>query len=196
MLMDQETILILYREAVDKGDPGKIIKSLAKTNNVAPGEIRQILADAGEFVPRQKPGPKSKLKTAAGEYLDEMKTTEETEETEVTEPAAGISASILSTNPSLQKMQPWSLAFLRDIVSRGIKNLSDELEEKRDKVESLKSDLDQLKKWYEDEARDLELLEDMYIAAQAMYEDMQEGGSNEDTPGSDAGRLAEQRSGD
>ncbi len=56
MLMDQETILTLYREAVDKGDPGKIIKSLAKTNNVAPGEIRQILADAGEFVPRQKRG--------------------------------------------------------------------------------------------------------------------------------------------
>lgn len=196
MYMTRETIIELYQEAVEEGKGPQQIKALAKANHVQPGEIRKILTDAGEYVPRQKPGPKSKLKTAAGEYLDEMKTTEETEVTEETEPAAGISASLLSTNPSLQKMQPWSLAFLRDIVSRGIKNIRDELEEKRDKVESLKSDLDQLKKWYEDEARDLEQLEHMYVAAQAVYEDMQEEESNEDTPGPDAGQLVEQRSGD
>ena len=56
MLMDKETIVTLYREAIDNGDPKEIIKSMAKTNGCTPGEIRQILNDAGEFVPRQKRG--------------------------------------------------------------------------------------------------------------------------------------------
>ncbi len=184
MYMTRETIIELYNKAVEEGKGPQQIKALAKANRVQPGEIRKILTDAGEYVPRQKPGPKPKLKTAAGEYLDEMKTTEETEETEVnevTEPAAGISASPL----------------LREIVSRGIKHLEDELREHRDKVESLKLDLDQLKNWYEDEARELDRLEHMYTAAQAIYQSIpQEGESDEDTPGSDAGQFAEQRSGD
>lgn len=60
MLMTNETIVSLYREAVDNGDPKEIINSLAKTNRCTPGEIRQILNESGEFVPRQKPGPKPK----------------------------------------------------------------------------------------------------------------------------------------
>lgn len=171
MYMTRETIIELYQKAVEEGKGPQQIKALAKANHVQPGEIRKILSDAGEYVPRQKPGPKPRLKTAAGEYQDEK------EATEVAEPAAGICASLL----------------MREIVSRGIKNLKDELEEQRDKTESLKSDLDQLKKWYEDEARDLGRLEYMYAEAQVMYEDiLQEGGGNEDTQGPEAGQAPEQ----
>lgn len=64
MLMDNDTIVTLYREAVDNGDPKEIINSMAKTNGCSPVEIRQILSDAGEFVPRQKRG---RPKAAAAE---------------------------------------------------------------------------------------------------------------------------------
>ena len=64
MLMDNDTIVTLYREAVDNGDPKGIINSMAKTNGCSPEEIRQILNDAGEFVPRQKRG---RPKAAAAE---------------------------------------------------------------------------------------------------------------------------------
>lgn len=75
MLMDNETIVTLYREAVDNGDPKEIINSMAKTNGCSPGEIRQILNDAGEFVPRQKRGrPKAAGSTAeAVEIFDPAK---------------------------------------------------------------------------------------------------------------------------
>ena len=49
MLMDNETIVTLYREALDNGDPKEIINSMAKTNGCSPEEIRQILDDAGEL---------------------------------------------------------------------------------------------------------------------------------------------------
>lgn len=52
MLMDKETIITLYRESVENGDPKEQIKSLAKTNNCPVAKIRKILEDAGEDVPR------------------------------------------------------------------------------------------------------------------------------------------------
>lgn len=60
MIMDNETILELYRKSQEEGDPVEQIKSLARLNNCTTGEIRKILTDNGEFVPRQKPGPKPK----------------------------------------------------------------------------------------------------------------------------------------
>ena len=60
MIMDHETILELYRKSQEEGDPVEQIKSLAKLNNCSTGEIRKILTEHGEFVPRQKPGPKPK----------------------------------------------------------------------------------------------------------------------------------------
>ena len=73
MLMDNDTIVTLYREAVDNGDPKEIINSMAKTNGCSPGEIRQILNDAGEFVPRQKRGrPKAAAAKEEGVRVDEL----------------------------------------------------------------------------------------------------------------------------
>ena len=71
MLMDNETIVTLYQEAVDNGNPTEIIKSMAKTNGVSPGEIRQILNDAGEFIPRQKRGrPKAGYDAATEQAVE------------------------------------------------------------------------------------------------------------------------------
>ena len=61
MIMDHETILELYRKSQEEGDPVEQIKSLARLNNCSTGEIRKILTEHGEFVPRQKPGPKPKV---------------------------------------------------------------------------------------------------------------------------------------
>lgn len=73
MLMDNDTIVTLYREAVDNGDPKGIINSMAKTNGCSPEEIRQILNDAGEFVPRQKRGrPKAAATKEEGVKVDEL----------------------------------------------------------------------------------------------------------------------------
>lgn len=71
MLMDNETIVTLYQEAVDNGNPTEIVKSMAKTNGVSPGEIRQILNDAGEFIPRQKRGrPKAGYDAATEQAVE------------------------------------------------------------------------------------------------------------------------------
>ena len=73
-----------------------------------------------------------------------------------------------------------------------------EMEEKRHKVEDLKSDLDQLKRWHESEAQELERLEKSYAWALAEYAGIifKEGIDFENAQGPDAGQLAEQRSGD
>ncbi|MBP3784583.1 MAG: hypothetical protein J6I68_15160 [Butyrivibrio sp.] len=55
MLMDKETIINLYKESFEKGDPVKQIKSLAKANNVKATFIKKILSDAGLEVPDHIP---------------------------------------------------------------------------------------------------------------------------------------------
>lgn len=61
MLMDKETIINLYKESFEKGDPVKQIKSLAKANNVKATFIKKILSDAGLEVPDHIPtGPMKK----------------------------------------------------------------------------------------------------------------------------------------
>lgn len=221
MLMDQETIVTLYREAVDNGDPKEIINSMAKTNGCSPGEIRQILNDAGEFVPRQKRGrPKAaaaeKERARAEETADIVINQIEREKKRVANMSAppnvkcaGIPEEVWE-DPAAGEEQEKRMAeepqtakveiniFLKEIMRRGIKDLKKELEEKRHKVADLKSDLDQLKRWHESEAQELERLEKSYAWALAEYAGIifKEGIDFENAQGPDAGQLAEQRSGD
>lgn len=61
MLMDKETIINLYKESFDKGDPDKMIKSLAEANNVKATFIKKILSDAGlEVLDHIPTGPMKK----------------------------------------------------------------------------------------------------------------------------------------
>lgn len=174
MYMTRETIIELYQKAVEEGKGPQQIKALAKANHVQPGEIRKILSDAGEYVPRQKPGSKPKAKTAAGEE-QEKRTAEE---------------------PQTAKVE--INIFLKEIMRRGIKDLKKEMEEKRHKVEDLKSDLDQLKSWHDSEAQELDKLEKSYAWALAEYAGIifKEGIDIENAQGSETGQLVEQRSGD
>ena len=61
MLMSNETIVALYKEADENGDPIRQIKSLAKANGVKATVIKKILYDAGLEVPEKIPtGPMKK----------------------------------------------------------------------------------------------------------------------------------------
>lgn len=72
MIMSKETILGLYKEALDNGDPVKQIKSLAKANGVKATLIKAILSDAGYEVPDHIPtGPLKKEETLDEEVPEE-----------------------------------------------------------------------------------------------------------------------------
>lgn len=184
MYMTRETIIELYQKAKEEGKGPQQIKALAKANQVDPGQIKKILCDAGEYVPRQKPGPKPKAKTAAGEEQEKKMAAGEEQEKRTAE------------EPQTAKVE--INIFLKEIMRRGLKDLKKEMEEKRHKVEDLKSDLDQLKSWHDSEAQELDKLEKSYAWALAEYAGIifKEGIDIENAQGPETGQLAEQRSGD
>ena len=59
MILSRETIVSLYNEAVENGDPGRQIRSLAKTCGVPESEIRKILIES-DVLEEKKRGPKRK----------------------------------------------------------------------------------------------------------------------------------------
>lgn len=59
MILSKETIVRLYNEAVENGDPQAQIRSLAKTNGVPESEIREILIEA-DVLEEKKRGRKRK----------------------------------------------------------------------------------------------------------------------------------------
>lgn len=59
MILSKETIVRLYNEAVENGDPQAQIRSLAKTNGVPESEIREILIEA-DVIETKKRGRKGK----------------------------------------------------------------------------------------------------------------------------------------
>lgn len=50
--MTKELIVTLYQTAVEYGDPVEQIKSLAKANSTSANEIKKILLEAGEELPK------------------------------------------------------------------------------------------------------------------------------------------------
>lgn len=60
MIMPVATIIELYKESVEQGDPVKQIRCLAKANEVKVSKIVEVLEDAGFEVPEnilREPGP-------------------------------------------------------------------------------------------------------------------------------------------
>ena len=135
MLMDNETIVTLYREAVDNGDPKEVIKSMAKTNGCTPGEIRQILNDAGEFVPRQKPGPKPKAAVINKSGTDIEK---------IIEAAAEAAASEAEAEEKMIRMS----FILKECVFRGVADIKQQLQKKREEVEAGQKEIESLETLY------------------------------------------------
>ena len=59
MILSRETIVSLYNESVENGDPQAEIRSLAKTCGVPESKIREILVEA-DVLETKKRGPKKK----------------------------------------------------------------------------------------------------------------------------------------
>lgn len=150
MYMTRETIIELYQKAVEEGKGPQQIKALAKANHVQPGEIRKILTDAGEYVPRQKPGPKVKCAGNMSEAAGNEEATEEPQE------AAGDKS--VKINP-----------VLKEVMLRGIKDLEKELSDQRGLVEDKQTELRHLKERVDDEVATLAKLEELYLAAKTEY---------------------------
>lgn len=129
MLMDNETIVTLYREAVDHGDAKEVIKSMAKTNGVTPGEIRQILNDAGEFVPHQKPGPKPKAAV-------------------INKSGGDIEKIIEAAEPKVEDETIRMSFILKECVFRGVADIKQQLQKKREEVEAGQKEIESLETLY------------------------------------------------
>lgn len=146
MLMDNDTIVTLYREAVDNGDPKEIINSLAKTNRCTPGEIRQILNEAGEFVPRQKPGPKPKAtvidKSGNAEKLSDNGNIEESKRVEnmSAQEAAGDEPVVKTLEE-----QGWTKVVLpipdavKEVIMKGLDDIEAEISKKQNELAILEA---------------------------------------------------------
>lgn len=170
MLMSHETIVHLYQEAQENGDPQEQIKSLAKVNNCSTGEIRKILTDAGEFVPRQKPGPKPKAAvidksgkdiekiiegtTSALEKSLEETTAEHEEDTEAAGPKTAA-----ATEP-IEEVRPEAAGQIlplpdavKECYIRGLDSMDSEMKRKSEELRNLEEELKILEEKYKTAVR-------------------------------------------
>ena len=91
MIMPVETIIEIYKESVERGDPVKQIRSLAKANEVKASKIVEVLEDAGLEVPEyilRKPGPRKQDTTHIPEMAAPREPEEETDHRELPMPEA------------------------------------------------------------------------------------------------------------
>ena len=122
MLMSKETIVMLYKKALEDGDPVRQIKSLAKTNGVKATVIKNILIEEGLEVPEKIPtGP---MKAAA---------IDEDFESEVQD--------MIKRSENRQAMPD----VVKDAISLGIESMSEKIESQEREVMALQESLAELK---------------------------------------------------
>ena len=122
MLMSKETIVMLYKKALEDGDPVRQIKSLAKANNVKATAIKNILIEEGLEVPEKIPtGP---IKAAA---------INEDFESEVQD--------MIKRSENRQAMPD----VVKDAISLGIESMSEKIESQEREVMALQESLAELK---------------------------------------------------
>lgn len=91
MIMPVKTIIEIYKESVEHGDPVKQIRSLAKANEVKASNIVEVLEDAGLEVPEyilRKPGRGKQDTTHIPEMAVPGEPEEETDHRELPMPEA------------------------------------------------------------------------------------------------------------
>lgn len=132
MLMSNETIAYLYREAIENGDPSDQIKSLAKANNVNASVIKDILQNAGEELPKEiKPGSPSKKKVeeiikAAGIKDDQEDRKEDSkEETPVQKELAPVKLPMPDT--------------VRDVLMKSLDDIDREIAKRQEEIKRLEA---------------------------------------------------------
>lgn len=151
MIMDHETILELYHKSQEEGDPVEQIKSLAKLNNCSTGEIRKILLEHGEFVSRQKPGPKPKaavINKSGGdiEKIIEAAGAKAVPAVDVYYPKESAEAAAGEAEAE-EKMIRMSF-ILKECVFRGVADIKQQLQKKREEVEAGQKEIESLETLY------------------------------------------------
>ena len=144
MLMTRETIVMLYKKALEDGDPVRQIKSLAKANNVKATAIKNILIKEGLEVPEKIPtGPMKKEIEAAdpvpGEVGYKAAVINEDFEAAVQE----MTGEIEEPKPDRRIPMP---DVIKDAINLGLASLGEKIETKEKELEVIQESLEGLRK--------------------------------------------------
>ena len=144
MLMPRETIVMLYKKALEDGDPVRQIKSLAKANNVKATAIKNILIEEGLEVPEKIPtGPMKKMIEAAdpvpGEVGYKAAVINEDFEAAVQE----MTGEIEEPKPDRRIPMP---DVIKDAINLGLASLGEKIETKEKELEVIQESLEGLRK--------------------------------------------------
>ena len=128
MLMSKETIVMLYKKALEDGDPVRQIKSLAKTNGVKATAIKNILIEEGLEVPEKIPtGP--------------IKREEQRKAAVINEDFENEVQDMIKRSENRQAMPD----VVKDAISLGIESMSEKIESQEREVMALQESLAELK---------------------------------------------------
>ena len=144
MLMPRETIVMLYKKALEDGDPVRQIKSLAKANNVKATAIKNILIEEGLEVPEKIPtGPMKKEIEAAdpvpGEVGYKAAVINEDFEAAVQE----MTGEIEEPKPDRRIPMP---DVIKDAINLGLVSLGEKIKTKEQELETIQESLEGLRK--------------------------------------------------
>ena len=144
MLMPRETIVMLYKKALEDGDPVRQIKSLAKANNVKATAVKNILIEEGLEVPEKIPtGPMKKMIEAAdpvpGEVGYKAAVINEDFEAAVQE----MTGEIEEPKPDRRIPMP---DVIKDAINLGLASLGEKIETKEKELEVIQESLEGLRK--------------------------------------------------
>ena len=144
MLMPRETIVMLYKKALEDGDPVRQIKSLAKANNVKATAIKNILIEEGLEVPEKIPtGPMKKEIEAAdpvpGEVGYKAAVINEDFEAAVQE----MTGEIEEPKPDRRIPMP---DVIKDAINLELASLGEKIETKEKELEVIQESLEGLRK--------------------------------------------------
>lgn len=122
MLMPRETIVMLYKKALEDGDPVRQIKSLAKTNGVKATVIKNILIEEGLEVPEKIPTGPMKAAAINEDFENEVQ-------------------DMIKRSENRQAMPD----VVKDAISLGIESMSEKIESQEREVMALQESLAELK---------------------------------------------------
>lgn len=144
MLMPRETIVMLYKKALEDGDPVRQIKSLAKANNVKATAIKNILIEEGLEVPEKIPtGPMKKEIEAADPVPGEVGYKAAVINEEFEAAVQEMTGEIEEPKPDRRIPMP---DVIKDAINLGLASLGEKIETKEKELEVIQESLEGLRK--------------------------------------------------
>ena len=144
MLMPRETIVMLYKKALEDGDPVRQIKSLAKANNVKATAIKNILIEEGLEVPEKIPtGPMKKEIEAADPVPGEVGYKAAVVNEDFEAAVQDMTGEIEEPKPDRRIPMP---DVIKDAINLGLASLGEKIETKEKELEVIQESLEGLRK--------------------------------------------------